>query len=296
MSKAGGELICPKCAGKGMSDFKFWESKEINNNQKYYIFYNKKEERIWIFWTLLYYFGCVKKIQRCWDPCGCFNDICTNGKCGNDSGVCIILCKSILLIVLAELIFLFYFFFCLWFDIFNFFCTKKKTRIVCNGNTKEEILEKDDMWNNEKIKKLTEIDWICNYRHLFKCNSCHYTSDSFIDFTNNTVYGEINNNTNDTNNNTTVNNINTIGGDININGQKIIVHFVTSDTNQKINIQSYSSTLFSEVMNDLFAKIPDYKIKDCFFIYNNDIMNPDKTMDENHYKSGEKIICYKGTN
>mgnify|MGYP006916249039 FL=1 len=288
MSRVGGGLNCPKCHKNGMSDYEHWESKEMFNNQKYYIFYKKKEERVWIYWTLLFYFNCVKKIDRCWDPCNCFRDYCTNGNCNSSNdNICVCLFKFCLIILLFELIFLFYFFFCIWFDIYNFIFTKKKTRIVCNGNTFVEIDEKENMWNSNKIIYLTETQWIANYRYLFKCNKCDHSSDTFIDFTEYTVNAEINNNTN--------NNLNTTVGDINLNGQAITVHFVTDDGN-KINIQSYSSSLFSQVMNDLFIKIPEYKNKCCSFFYNDIDMNPDLTMEQNHYISGETIICRKGIN
>ena len=121
--------------------------------------------------------------------------------------------KFFLAFLLFELIFLFYFFICIWFDIYNFIFTKKKTRIVCNGNT----------FVDNRIIYLTDTHWITYYRHLFKCNKCDYTSDTFIDFTYNTVNAEINNSTN---NNSTINIINTTVRDMNLNEPEIIVHFV----------------------------------------------------------------------
>ena len=81
-------LNCPNCHQKGMSDYEYWESKEMFNNQNYYIFYKINEKRVWIYWTPLLYFGCVKQIHRCWDPCGCFRDYGTNDNCCNNN-ICI---------------------------------------------------------------------------------------------------------------------------------------------------------------------------------------------------------------
>ena len=287
MSIVSGILICPNCHEQGMSDYEYYECKEIYG-QKKYIIYKKREERVWKYWTLLLYFNCVKEIHKCWDPCGCFRYYCTNGNCnGGNDDECVCLLKFSLAIVVFELIFLFYFFFCVWFDIYNFIFTKKKTRIVCNGKTNVEIDENENMWDSDKINKYTADEWNNNFPDLFKCNKCD-TSHSFMDFTDNTVNPEVNNNTND--------NLNTTVGGMNINGQAITVNFVTEDGADLINIQSYSSTLFSQIMNVFYAKIPEYKNKKCSFFYNGIDMNPDLTMEQNHYMSGGKITCCKGIN
>ena len=289
MSKTG-RLICPKCKSIGMSNYEIWEMIQINNFQKSYIFYNiKKERRGWKCWSLLIYCG-YKNIYKCWDPCGCFRDYCTSDNCSNDDSTCLCFIKFCLAIVLFELIFIFYFFFCIWFDIYNAFFIKDEYRIVCIGNSSIKIPEKENIWGNNRMYQFIDIYWICNHQYLFKCFKCDYTSESFMDFIeNDEVIVDVNN----TNNNSTTNEINTTAGDINPKGEEITVLFAISDPQKKISIQSNSKALFSQVINNLYSKIPEFKNKNFIFLYKNKMMEPSYTMEQNNYKSGEQISIFR---
>ena len=286
-----GRLICPECKKNGMGGYNYWESKLTYNNQELYIFYNKKSEsKKWKCWALLGYCGC--SIHQWWDPWGCFEKLCRGGekieekmvRSRNDDekeGCSAILCyyflKLCLYIFILEIYFILYFFFCIWFDIYYAFCNKDKNRHVWNGNTELIINEKDDIWKNQEGYRYTEEYWVNNFSKSFKCDSCGYLANSFKKFIgNDTVTATINNNS------TSMMNTTQISTQL---GDSITVPF--SVDNHEIKIQCNSHTLFSEVVNSLFEKIPEYKNKECLFFYKNDIMKLDQTIEKNGYKGGE---------
>ena len=72
--------------------------------------------------------------------------------------------------------------------------------------------------------------------------------------------------------------------------EAIAVHFISN--NQMINycLPSYPDELFSDVVDKLYEKFPDYKNKSCFFISDGKIMKLNFSMKQNEYKSGDKIL------
>ena len=81
--------------------------------------------------------------------------------------------------------------------------------------------------------------------------------------------------------------------EINNNGNKeepIAVHFISNDQNINYSLPSYPMELFSVVVDKLYKKFPDYKNKSCFFISDGKHMKLNYSMEQNKYKSGNKII------
>jgi len=291
-----GRLICPSCHNPGMSDYEFYESRQVYTKKYQYLFYNRKKKASgWKCWALLAYCGC--KVFKWWDPCGLCIQLCNKDsrpevnedddrKCG-EGGMAIV--KLFLGILLAEILFMLYFFFFVWFDIYYAFCSKDKMRIVCVGDGEVIIPEKENLWRGIDSKICTEDFWNKNCSYLFKCNKCSYMSNTFQSFIGNEeVVVDVNNKNNMTTD-TSYNGYNKVNTQT---GEPIIVDFITADQKYNIKIQSNTSTLFSDVENNLFGKIPEYKNKNCIFMCNNNRMNPNYTMEQNQYVSGNKIIVY----
>ena len=55
-------------------------------------------------------------------------------------------------------------------------------------------------------------------------------------------------------------------------------------------LPSYPDELFSDVVDKLYEKFPDYKNKSCFFISFCKNMKLNFSMKQNKYKSGDKIL------
>ena len=287
-----GLLICPNCGVNGMGDYTYWESKPTYNNQDLYIFYNKKKEsNKWKCWALLGYCGCT--IHNWWDPWGIFVKMCKEEniknftKSRNDdkesasTKICMYIVILGIVIFIFEIYFILYFFFCIWFDIYYACCNKDKIRHVCDGYGELIIKEGEDMWRNQEGIKYTEDYWNNNFKRLFKCDSCNYAGQSFKDFIGNDYLNVTVNN-----DSTTIPNTTQINSQL---GEAIKVQFSHKD--RIINIQSNIHALFSEVVNSLYVKIPEYKNKECLFFYNNNQMENNKTLQQNGYTGG-KIDIY----
>ena len=110
-----GVLICPNCQHNGMSKYKFWSSRLINEYTKYWIFYNKfKKRRGWKCWSIFEL--CKKKIHKWYDPGNC----CFN-PCSGNTQICAGLLKILLFIFYLVLFILgifFYFFGLIFFIVF----------------------------------------------------------------------------------------------------------------------------------------------------------------------------------
>lgn len=65
----------------------------------------------------------------------------------------------------------------------------------------------------------------------------------------------------------------------------IKVEFSVGENNNII-VHSNINVLLSKDINSLFQKIPEYRNKNCIFIYNKKIMEPGLTLAQNGYTGG----------
>ena len=290
MNKTGGHLKCPKCFNNGMNDYNIWESKCSYDNKELFIFYSKENKsKKWKCWSLLSYCGCT--VHQWYDPWGICDKCCKNDTIKNlprnddkdkDSSSSLLACAIAIMVAIFifEIYFILYFFFCIWFDLYWAFCNKDKVRRVWDGDEVLTIDENDNIWKKEfdikYLNKYTEEYWVNNFLGLFRCKKCNYSANSFKEFIENVIV-DVNNNSTNVMNTT---NINTQLGDM------IKVEFSVGKE-QTIKIQSNINDLFSKVINSLFQKIPEYKNKNCIFIYNNNIMKQNLTLAQNGYNGGE---------
>ena len=68
------------------------------------------------------------------------------------------------------------------------------------------------------------------------------------------------------------------------------VKFVTVDNKISDSFSARSSTLFFKVVSQYYEKYPDYKNRNCVFIYHGQIMDHNLSLKENKYKSEEPIL------
>jgi len=172
-----GVLICPNCQHNGMSKYKFWSSRLINEYTKYWIFYNKfKKRRGWKCWSIFEL--CKKKIHKWYDPGNC----CFN-PCSGNTQICAGLLKILALYFLFGFIYLGYIFLFLWFDIFYCICYKEKFYeiLMPNGEDKNFPI-KDGLWKNFEKTGYADYFWQDNFPNLFKCERCCYTQNTFYKF------------------------------------------------------------------------------------------------------------------
>ena len=278
--KRTGRLICPNCGKSGMRKYLFWES-IIGNKALYTFYFNEERPNKWKCWSLCNF--CGVKNNSCCDPCG----ICkSEGKIDEDDwNQHCIKCLGFALMSPFLIIFgiVLYPLFFIWFDIYFGCFVKKKMKIVCDGDCDAFLDEKDNLWKNLKDDRYTEEFWN-DYSDLFICLNCKKRAKSFLDFIDNEIIIE--------ENNTDVFDLSS--GNCKQNkkkdGKKIKVNFRINGQKNKISIHANNLSLFSEVIKKLFEKIPEYKKKNCCFLYNNKIMEPKFTMEQINYISGEDII------
>ena len=70
-----------------------------------------------------------------------------------------------------------------WYDIYYYFCKKRKTeKVIFNGN--ENMIRDSDSnyWINVNPNLYTENFWCYNYPNLFQCTRCNYFGKSFKEF------------------------------------------------------------------------------------------------------------------
>lgn len=96
-------------------------------------------------------------------------------------------------LIIFEIYFILYFFFCIWFDIYWAFCKKDKFTHVCDGYEVLIIEEKNNIWKNQFGDKYTEEYWV-NNSGLFRCENCNYLANSFQEFIGNDNIVDVNNN------------------------------------------------------------------------------------------------------
>ena len=154
--RSAGRLICPNCGKSGMRKYLFWES--ILNDKAFYIFYYEEERRNkWKCSSLCNFCG-VKK-NSCCDPCGLCKseekvdeDDC-NQHCIKFLGYALM---SPFIIIFGLVLYPLFF---IWFDIYFGCYTKKKMKIVCDGDCDAFLDEKNNIWKNFTVDKYTEEFW-----------------------------------------------------------------------------------------------------------------------------------------
>lgn len=187
-----GEFHCPKCSERGMGDYKCYESKILNDGQKHWVFYNiEKESGGWLCWALLH--TCGVKVKHWWDPWGCCFNPCkvartkvtiyedSYGNKYKEESYCEHFCYCFLFLMVCSFLYMVYFTFFIWYDIYYAFCHKKRVKIMCTGNGERKEDDNDLYWDSITDFTFTE-NWWMNFPDLFVCSKCAYRGNSFIDF------------------------------------------------------------------------------------------------------------------
>ena len=185
-----GKLICPKCQNNGMSNYLYYDS--VKSNVENWFFYNTQpEKKRWKCWALLEL--CGKTPNHWYDPCGwCFNpckytpDVVTtvNGiEVNRQKDAACGICCCIIFSCVCYLIYAMYVTVFVWYDIYYYFCKKRKTeKVIFNGNGNMIRDSDSNYWINVNPNLYTENFWCYNYPNLFQCTRCNYFGKSFKEF------------------------------------------------------------------------------------------------------------------
>ena len=207
-----GILRCPKCQNLAMGSYSYYDSIKLGN--EHWFFYNLvPEPQKWKCWALLHLFG--KEPVHWYDPCDCCFNPChytptvvttINGDVVDvHKDFCCGMCCCIIFFCVCYLIYFMYVTIFVWYDIYYYFCRKRKNeKSIFIGNTEVTKPLESNYWADVKPNLYTENFWCDNYPSLFRCTKCNYSGKSFREFLdvnqptsnlqNDTTNVEINNN------------------------------------------------------------------------------------------------------
>ena len=309
-----GKLSCPKCGELGMDNYDHWETRLNTFGQTQWVFYRQIiVKKGWRCWALLT--SCDRKYPKKWyDPCGCCFNPCKGtvhtttyvDSYGNErtqsDALCVcfwIMIKWMFLYMLYYSIFIFYFMLFFWYDIY--YCIFKEQIFyevyTPNGIVLIRDTEELGIWYCIPNEGFTEEFWNIYGKNIFRCIKCSFISNSFQDFIGNeSKEVVINNQINEKNEHfpnaeSQVNlNVTNIADEPNSQGDVINAHFISADKSINQFIQSNSKELFSNLLEKFFGIYPDLRIKICTFTCNGITMDPNLTLEQNNYKSGDEIL------
>ena len=147
------------------------------------------------------------------------------------------------------------------------------------------------MWN--LVEGLTEEEWNSKYKNNWQCMRCKYSCKSFLEFIadfkpnvrkpvlslNNSELNELNNLKSN------INIFNTKFGD-----SRILIKFSSNGGKVPFDLSCKKTEIFNLVLKRLYDKYPEYKKKNLQFLSNGNLIDINKTIDENKIKSGDNII------
>lgn len=287
-----GKFKCPKCGNDKVSGFKEWAKRDE--------YVNGEVRSKWIFYE--------KEIKREWQCCACC--LC----CKNDEGEdeCREECTDTLLCCRCNgepifafwyhFIIIFYILFFFWFDLFSYLCCSKKTFGKISGENDIKLLPKEGkMW--DEFSGLTAND-MTRYYPGWTCSKCKYSSKTFLPFIpkklSNTIkrnkeieYYEDDGNEGHGNENTmTLREVAHIMEGVKNNERKeyISVIFLSQAPQINFSVPCKKTDKFKTVLAQFYEEYPELKNKNAYFLANGEVVDPNKSMAENHLKRGGQII------
>ena len=72
--------------------------------------------------------------------------------------------------------------------------------------------------------------------------------------------------------------------------KKKLIKFSSNDLKVPFDLSCAKTEIFNLVLKRLYNEYPEYKDKNCHFLLNGNLININKTIDENKIKSGDNII------
>ena len=180
---------------------------------------------------------------------------------------------------------------------FFYYCIFKEQLFyeVYTPNGIELIRDTEDLgiWYCIPNEGFTEEFWNVYGKNIFRCIKCSFISNSFQDFIGNESKEVVINNEKEhiKNAESQVNlNVTNIADEPNSQGDAINAHFISSDKSINQFIQGSSKELFSNLLEKFFGIYPDLRNKICIFTCNGKGMEPNLTLEQNNYKSGDEIL------
>lgn len=276
MKNNSGKFKCPKCGYNKINSFGNWFSREE--------FINNELKTKWIFY---------EDEKKEWECCICCKNCCFFKLCGQSLICCCTKevisddvyffspCYPCTLIIYLLLFF--------WIDLIYFLCIKTKDYIGLSGKNNTNLLlgkDKDSIWDD--VEGLTEEQWNSKYKKNWQCIHCKYSCNSFIefisDFKPNAKKQVIE-----------LNELNNIKSNTNIfntrsEDKKILINFSSSDGKVSFGLSCKKTEIFNLVLKRLYDKYPEYKNKNCHFLSGGNLIDINKTIDENKIKSDDNII------
>jgi len=275
MDESKGKFICPKCNhNNGITskknefsdgNYKKWFCRKENNNGKL--------ENKWFFYNREEYWNCCSCCEGT-EYKECCSDYLTCG-CSGVSGF-----EYIVMVIIYGLsfvvVYLIYFLIFLWIDIINY-CRKPKnqtdyivvTKTLGKNFTK---LRSNEIWKYAHFEsELESIDpWICL--------KCKHNFHSFKDFISQSY---------DLNRTTEIQNLKS--EDLGLYG---IISVLFNSDNGKLNyaITCKKTEIFSNVEKILLDKFPEYKKKKLFYVQNANVIDKQKSLEDNQIIPGFAII------
>jgi len=185
-----GKLICPKCQNNGMDNYLYFDSVK-SNVENWFFYYKQTEEKRWKCWALLDL--CGKPPKHWYDPCGCCFNPCDKTpnvittydgvEISNRKDTAILICWCVLFFFVCYIIYAMYVTVFVWYDIYYYFCRKRKTeKVIFNGNNVMRVDSDSNYWANINPNFYTEKFLCDNYHNLFHCTRCNYYGKSFKEF------------------------------------------------------------------------------------------------------------------
>ena len=301
-----GKLSCPKCGELRMDNYDYWFTRKNSLNQIQWLFYREiNVKRGWRCWALLTSWN-SKLPKRWYDPCGCCFNPCKGtihetkyiGPYGNeythtDAGIvcfCIFL-KWMILYMIYNMIFCFYIFIFCWYDIYYCYFKEQIFYEVYTPNGVLQIRDTEDLRFSYSIpfEGFTEEFWNAYGKNIFRCNKCSFIANSFKDFIGN-ENGEVIIKNHLANAESKINIISTNINYNNLMGTQINVHFISADKSINLIIPCFSKEMFSNVLKKIFGFYPNLKDKICTFTCNGKPMEPNLTLEQNNYQTGNVIL------
>ena len=284
-----GSLYCPKCKSVGMNGYTNWESRNLNNNKRQYIFYkNITKQYVWICWIIFKFMGC--DLNKWYDPFNLldstdsFEDEIIDENSWEMSWLNLIIAIKInFSLFIITLLFIIYFIIFIWFDIYYWYSDIKKYKVLLTGNHEEIISDDENIWKKITSEDCTEEFWCDNYSDKFICNKCPFKSCTFYDFFQpEEIIISIDDDLNNSTDIITIDNYE--------QGNEILLEFISSDQLIKGGITVHSNNLFKKAIKKISRKYPQLLRNNYFYLSNGNILKHNKTIEENKLKSGDVIL------
>ena len=261
MNYNSGIFICPKCGYNGMNGYKKWLSRneydKIQLTEKY-IFYNELSGCKWICCI-----GCCCIEKSIKDEfgniisCGCY------GKCNHN--------RNPVVYCFYPCCFLFYILFFIWIDIINFLCCFKRIYNKIRGIKEANNIDASRIWID--VEGFSKEFY--NSQFISQCDNCKYITRNFDEFIPPSTVTISNRNDLSERKELKINDI------FAVNFDYIDFHFCTT---------CRKTDKFNQIEKKLYEEYPELESNNIYFLANGQIIDRNKTIEENNIKAGNTIL------